>query len=144
MPSSKKNKVKKQSPDLPPPPVSNQGDDNDNLVDDLFAQLDSRDETLQLYDLPTISVPPPPVLNQADDNECLVDNLLAQLDSRDQTLQLYDLTISDSAATPVQKQDGKSRFKARQVLKLGSLQAKFLTNVQIVGKEGCSTCPNLL
>ena len=104
MPGSKKNKVKKQSPDLPPSPALNQGDDNDALVDDL----------------------------------------LAQLDSRDQTLQLNDLTISDSATTPVQKQDVKSRFKARQVLKLGSLQAKFLINVQIVGKEGCSTCPILL
>lgn len=75
MPGSKKNKIKKQS----------------------------------LLDLP------PPVLNLDDNN--LVDDLLAQLDSRNQ-IEFNDLSFSDKAVTPVQKQDIKSRFKARQVLNL--------------------------
>lgn len=65
---------------------------------------------------------PPPVLNQ-DDNS-LVEELLAQLDSREEesTNLLSTLTISESDKAPTQvqtKQDVKSRFKARQVLKLG-------------------------
>lgn len=63
---------------------------------------------------------PPPVLNQDDNN--LVDDLLAQLDAQEAESAnlLNDLTISESdkaVATQVQKQDVKSRFKARQVLK---------------------------
>lgn len=71
---------------------------------------------------------PPPVLNQ-DDNS-LVDDLLAQLDSREEESAnlLSALTVpgSDKALTDsVQKQDVKSRFKARQVLKLGFPQVQF-------------------
>jgi len=66
---------------------------------------------------------PPPLLNQDDNN--LVDDLLAQLDSREkESVDLLDaLTISktisesDKAPTQVQKQDAKSRFKARQARK---------------------------
>jgi hypothetical protein len=68
---------------------------------------------------------PPPVLNQDDNN--LVDELLAQLDSQETDL-LNALTISESDKAPpiqVQKQDVKSRFKARQVLKLSVSQVRF-------------------
>jgi OTU domain-containing protein 6 len=74
---------------------------------------------------------PPPLLNQDDNN--LVDDLLAQLDSREkESVDLLDaLTISktisesDKAPTQVQKQDAKSRFKARQVLELSVSQVGF-------------------
>ena len=71
---------------------------------------------------------PPPVLNQDDSN--LVDDLLAQLDSQEKESAdlLNALTISESVKPPptqVQKQDVKSRFKARQVLKLSSSQVEF-------------------
>ena len=70
---------------------------------------------------------PPPVLNQDDSN--LVDDLLAQLDSQEKESAdlLNALTISESGKppTPVQKQDVKSRFKARQVLNLSSSQVEF-------------------
>jgi hypothetical protein len=70
---------------------------------------------------------PPPVLSQDDDN--LVDDLLAQLDSQEQESAdlLIALTISESdkAPTQVQKQNVKSRFKARQVLELSFSQVGF-------------------
>lgn len=69
---------------------------------------------------------PPPALNQDDNN--LVDDLLAQLESRDQaesTNLVNDLTISDKAASPAQKQDVKSRFKARQARKAALLAQSF-------------------
>jgi hypothetical protein len=71
---------------------------------------------------------PPPVLNQDDNN--LVDDLLAQLDSQEkEPVDLLNaLTISESDMAPTQvqqKQDAKSRFKARQVLELGVSQVGF-------------------
>jgi sulfur carrier protein ThiS len=140
---TKKNKVKK-----PLPPVLNQ--DDNNLVDDLLAQLDSQEkgtavsqekETADLLNAMTktnkVEKPlPPPVLNQDDNN--LVDDLLTQLDSQKketavsqekETADLLNaLTISESGKAPptqVQKQDVKSRFKARQVLELNSSQVGF-------------------
>ena len=71
---------------------------------------------------------PPPVLNQDDNN--LVDELLAQLDSQEKESAdlLNALTISESDKAPptqVQKQDVKSRFKARQVLELNFSEVGF-------------------
>ena len=71
---------------------------------------------------------PPPVLNQDDSN--LVDDLLAQLDSQEKesadSLNALIIAESDKAPTThVQKQDAKSRFKARQVLKSSSSQVGF-------------------
>lgn len=73
---------------------------------------------------------PQPVLNQDDSDNNLVDDLLAQLDSQEREAAdlLCALTISESdggPSTQVQKQDVKSRFKARQVLKLSSSQVGF-------------------
>jgi hypothetical protein len=71
---------------------------------------------------------PPPVLNH-DDNS-LVEELLAQLDSREEEsvnlLSTLTISESDKAPTQVQKQDVKSRFKARQVLKLGLFTGQIL------------------
>jgi chemotaxis methyl-accepting protein methylase len=125
---TKKNKVKKPLP----PPVLNQ--DDNNLVDDLLAQLDSQEkEAADLLNALTISEsgkapPTPPVQNQDDNN--LVDDFLAQLDSQEkETADLLNaLTISESDKAPptqVQKQDVKSRFKARQVLDFNSSQVGF-------------------
>lgn len=67
---------------------------------------------------------PPPVLSQDDDN--LVDDLLAQLQEKESADLLNALTISESEApTQVQKQNVKSRFKARQVLELSFSQVRF-------------------
>jgi len=68
---------------------------------------------------------PPPVLNQDDDH--LVDDLLAQLNSRDQTAQAEPAnSLNDISETPVQKQDVKSRFKARQVTQIGHFTGRIL------------------
>jgi hypothetical protein len=67
---------------------------------------------------------PPPVLNQDDSD--LVDDLLAQLDSQSaELLNVLTISESDKAPTQVQKQDVKSRFKARQVLELSFSQVGF-------------------
>lgn len=71
---------------------------------------------------------PPPELNQ-DDNS-LVENLLGQLDSREEEsvdlLSALTISESDKAPTHAGKQDVKSRFKARQVFKLGCFTAQVL------------------
>lgn len=69
---------------------------------------------------------PPPVLNH-DDNS-LIDDLLAQLDSQEsQEKESVDLLNAMTIPEPiqVQKQDAKSRFKARQVLDLSVSQVGF-------------------
>ena len=70
---------------------------------------------------------PPPELNHDDNN--LVDDLLAQLDSQEKEsvdlLNALTISESDKAPTQVQKQDAKSRFKARQVLELSVSQVGF-------------------
>lgn len=69
---------------------------------------------------------PPTVLNQ-DDND--LDDLLAQLDSKEKEsvdlLNALTISESDKPPTQVQKQDAKSRFKARQVLELSFSQVGF-------------------
>ena len=70
---------------------------------------------------------PPPELNHDDNN--LVDDLLARLDSQEKEsvdlLNALTISESDKAPTQVQKQDAKSRFKARQVLELSVSQVGF-------------------
>jgi len=75
---------------------------------------------------------PPPVLNQDDSN--LVDDLLAQLDIQEKesadVLNALTISESDKAPAQVQKQDVKSRFKARQE-RLRSLPKRSLKKIHI-------------
>lgn len=65
------------------------------------------------------TIPPPPIKDQDDDDD-LMNELLAQLDSRDETVQAESATIIQEIKLNEQvdaneKQDPRSRFKARQV-----------------------------
>ncbi|TFK42624.1 hypothetical protein BDQ12DRAFT_676516 [Crucibulum laeve] len=74
---------------------------------------------------------PPPILNNEDDE--LMNDLLAQLDSRNQTVQeqsatvLNEMELNKQAARieAQQKQDARSRFKARQARKAAALARTF-------------------
>jgi hypothetical protein len=83
--------------------------------------------------------PPTPVpVANADDRE-LMDELMAQLDSKNQTVQIESATVLNAMQLNKQagqdKQDPKSRFKARQVSLVNWCQSKERHDLEWTGQK---------